>query len=91
MKNGRLSDDFIDLTTKLMLARERSEIMRIAANFNSAIEKLIEAENHSEPAIHKKATTCTLKFTKEEISKITMATTFKKEFIANGLVAHITK
>ncbi len=91
MKNGRLSDDFIDLTTKLMLARERNEIMRIAAGFNSTIEKLIQAENHSEPAIKQKATTCTLKFTKEEISKIKMATTFKKEFIANGLVAHITK
>ncbi len=91
MKNGRLSDDFIDLTTKLMLARERNEIMRIAADFNSTIEKLIQAENHSEPAIKQKATTCTLKFTKEEISKVKMATTFKKEFIANGLVAHITK
>ena len=91
MKNGRLSDDFIDLTTKLMLAHERSEIMRIASAFNSTIEKLIQAENHSDPAIKQKATTCTLKFTKEEISKIKMATTFKKEFIANGLVAHITK
>ena len=91
MKNGRLSDDFIDLTTKLMLARERSEIMRIASDFNSTIERLIQAENHTEPAIKRKATTCTLKFTKEEISKVKMATTFKKEFIANGLVAHITK
>lgn len=91
MKNGRLSDDFIDLTTKLMLARERSEIMRIASDFNSTIERLIQAENHTESSIKRKATTCTLKFTKEEISKVKMATTFKKEFIANGLVAHITK
>lgn len=91
MKNGRLSEDFIDLTAKLMLARERNEIMRIAADFNSTIEKLIQAENHNEPANKTKATTYTLKFTLQEISKIKMATTFKKEFIANGLVAHITK
>lgn len=91
MTNNRLSDDFINLTTRLMMAHERSEIIRLAADFNSTIEKLIDVENRGSSTLKPKtkSVTATLKFTKQEISK--MATTFKKEFIANGLVAHITK
>ena len=37
MINGRLSDDFIALTTKLMMAQERNEIIHLAAEFNSTI------------------------------------------------------
>ena len=92
MINGRLSDDFINLTTQLMMARERSEILRLATQFNATIERLAEAEKRTqteENNLIPKATTTTLKFTKQEISK--MATTFKREFIANGLCARITK
>ncbi len=92
MINGRLSDDFIALTTKLMMAQERNEIIHLAAEFNSTIERLIEAEKRAPNAVNKmlpKSVTTTLKFTKQEISK--MATTFKKEFIGNGLCARITK
>lgn len=46
MGNGRLSDDFINLTTQLMMAREKSEIIRIAADFNTTIGRLIEAEKN---------------------------------------------
>lgn len=92
MINGRLSDDFINLTTQLMMARERGEILRLATQFNATIERLAEAEKRAQNEENKlipKATTTTLKFTKQEISK--MATTFKKEFICNGLCARITK
>ena len=92
MINGRLSDDFINLTTQLMMAHERSEIIHLAAEFNSTIERLIETEKRAPDAVNKmlpKSVTTTLKFTKQEISK--MATTFKKEFIGNGLCARITK
>ena len=87
---GRLSDDFINLTTQLMMAREKSEIIRIAADFNTTIGRLIEAEkNGSGVKPTTKAVTTVLKFTKQEISR--MATTFKKEFILNGLAARVTK
>lgn len=89
---SKLSDDFMNITAQLMLARERSEILKIAAELNGTIERLIHAENRVPDSAKKlipKSVTATLKFTKQEISK--MATTFKKEFIANGLVAHITK
>lgn len=85
-----LSDDFIDLTTQLMLAQERGEILRIAADFNNTIQRLIEAEKRgSGIKLVTKSVTMILKFTKQEISR--MATTFKKEFIINGLAARVTK
>lgn len=87
---SRLSDDFINLTTQLMMAREKSEIIRIAADFNTTIGRLIDAEkNGSGVKPTTKAVTTVLKFTKQEISR--MATTFKKEFILNGLAARVTK
>ncbi len=89
MRNN-LSDDFIAITARLMLARERSEIVRIAADLNTTIEKLIASENEGSGTKHKtKSVTTTITFKKEEV--VTMAKSFKKEFIANGLVAHITK
>lgn len=94
MKNSRLSDDFINLTAQLMLVRERSEIIRIAADFNTTIEKLIEKEKSGSCRTHEpqtKSVSMTLKFTTKEISSVNMAKTFKKEFIANGLVAHVIK
>ena len=53
MINGRLSDDFIALTTKLMMAQERNEIIHLAAEFNSTIERLIEAKKRAPNAVNK--------------------------------------
>lgn len=94
MKNNRLSDDFINLNAQLMLATERSEILRLAAEFNATIGKLIEKEKSGSYKAYEpqtKSVSMTLKFTTKEISSVNMAKTFKKEFIANGLVAHVIK
>lgn len=48
-----------------------------------------KGESEEQTEIAENGNRITLKFTKQEISK--MATTFKKAFIANGLVAHVTK
>lgn len=91
MKEGRFSEEFINVTSKLMLARERKEIVSIATELNEVIERLMTAEDHGnfKKECKEKSTTAVLKFTQEEISQ--MAKTFKKAFIANGLVARVTK
>lgn len=86
----RLSDELTVISSKLMLANGKAEILRLVNDINNSIEKLIEKEKSGlSIRPQAKAISGTLKFTQKEISK--MATTFKKIFIANGLVAHITK
>ena len=85
----KMSNELIVLTTKLMMVNSRSEALKLSAEFNAVAEKIIQIENSENAELHTKSATTTLKFTKQEISK--MAETFKKEFIANGLVARIIK
>lgn len=91
MHKSKLSDDLIILTQRLMMAHERSEVMRIAGDFTTAIEKLINLEAQGNATLQQQAKSVTtmMKFTLKEISK--MSSTFKKEFIANGLAAHVIK
>lgn len=74
----------------LMTATERGELIRLAGELNSTVLKVMEIEKTAgTPAEKKKALSATIKFTDEEIKG--MSKTFKKEFIANGCVAHIIK
>lgn len=87
---NKLSDDLIMLTSKLMLVKEKSEILKLTNDLNDCIARLLEAERRVGNSSHsEKTVTGFLKFTKEEISK--MPKTFRKEFIASGAVAHIIK
>ena len=91
MKN-KLSDDFITLTTQLMMARGRSEIIHIASDYTALIERLVALEKQGNgTTLQQKAKSVTIimKFTEKEIQM--MSFTFKKEFIANGLAAHVIK
>ena len=73
-----------------MLAREQNEILGLVKDFTSAIERLVEIEKSGNTQLKNvKAVTTILKFTEKEILK--MSKTFKKEFIANGLCAHVIK
>lgn len=72
-----------------MMVSSRSEALKLANELNIITEKLIQFENLENAELHTKSVTTTLKFTKQEISR--MAETFKREFIANGLSAHIIK
>ena len=83
MIKSNLSDDLITITQKLMMARERSEVIKIASDCNALIEKLIALENHGNTKLKKQASSFTtiIKFTNKEIQM--MSFTFKKEFIAN--------
>ncbi|MDE6504834.1 MAG: hypothetical protein K2L42_03090 [Clostridia bacterium] len=88
----RLSEDLIAISTLLMTAKERGEVIRLAGELNTVIEKAMEIEKAGTatfPQEKKKTLSASIKFTKEEINK--MSKTFKKEFIANGCVAHIIK
>jgi integrase len=84
-----ISDELLTLTARLMMTRERNEVVGIAGEFNAVIQKMMTKENAT--ATKEKAITTVLQFTKKEIDKATMATTFKKEFILNGLRARVTK
>ena len=92
MYRGNLSDDLITITQKLMMARERSEVMNVANDCTALIERLIALETQG--SIDKlqqtaRSVTTIIKFTYKEIQM--MSYTFKKEFIANGLAAHVIK
>lgn len=92
MRRSNLSDDLIIITQKLMMARERSEVMNVASDCAALIERLIALEEQSNKAAlqqHARSVTTIIKFTEKEIQK--MSFTFKKEFIANGLAAHVLK
>lgn len=92
MKNSNLSDDLINITQKLMMAQERSEIMNLAGEYTALIERAMQLESKDSIDKSKQQTrsvTIIIKFTYKEISM--MSYTFKKEFIANGLAAHVIK
>ncbi len=88
---SRISDELTILTAKLLMCESKREIVSISGEFGKLVEKVIEQENlHYIPDTAKEKTaTATIKFTKEEVAL--MAKTFKKEFIANGLVARVIK
>ena len=88
---SRLSDDLTMLTTKLMMCGSKREIISLSGEFGKLIEKVIEQENNAPRTLtaQEKTVTATIKFTKQEVAN--MAKSFKKEFIANGLVARIIK
>ena len=90
MRNN-LSDDLITIAQKMMMAHERSEVIKIASECNALIEKLIALESQGNTKLQKQANSFTtiIKFTNKEIQM--MSFTFKKEFIANGLAAHVLK
>lgn len=75
-----------------MMARERSEVMNVASDCTALIERLIALETQGSIAAlqqHARSVTTIIKFTYKEIQM--MSFTFKKEFIANGLAAHVIK
>lgn len=87
-----LSEDLITISTLMMVAKERSEIIHLTSELNSTIAKAMEIEriNHLNlPTQSNKTLSTTIKFTKKEIDN--MSKTFKKEFIAHGMVARIIK
>lgn len=87
----KLSDDLITISTMLLVAKERGDLVKLSSELNAVIEKAIEQEKENSilPSQKRKTSSALIKFTKEEIDK--MSKTFKKEFIANGCVSHITK
>lgn len=88
---GKLSDELINISTMLMVAQERGDIFRATNALNEAILTVIETEERTGGLATKKekALSTLIKFSKDEVMK--MSKTFKKEFIANGCVAHMIK
>lgn len=90
--DNKFSDNLINFSNMLMLVHDKGEIVKLASQLNDLICKAIEMENAgtlSLPQEKTKTLSAEIKFTKEEIDM--MSKTFKKEFIANGCVAHIIK
>ena len=89
---AKLSDELINISTMLMVAQERGDFIRAANALNEAVIAAIEAERKTAgllPQGRQRALSADIKFTKKEVDS--MSKTFKKEFIANGCVAHIIK
>lgn len=86
---GKISSDLINISSKLLTATARGELVGLASELNAVIEKALEIENTGEITNNQKTLSATIKFTKEEIDM--MSKTFKKEFIANGCVGRIIK
>ena len=86
---SKISDELTLLTTRLMMCNDKREIIRLSGEFGKLIEKVIEKESSLPTPTIEKSVTATIKFKKEEVAE--MAKTFKKEFIANGLVARVIK
>ena len=88
---GKLSDELINISTMLMVAQERGDIFRATNALNEAILAVIETEERTGGLAteKEKALSTLIKFSKDEVMK--MSKTFKKEFIANGCVAHVIK
>ena len=91
MIKSNLSDDLITITQKLMMARERNEIINLASEYNALIQRAMQLESQGNAISKQQARSVTIiiKFTYKEIQM--MSFTFKKEFIANGLAAHVLK
>ncbi len=91
MQKTRLSEELLLITDQLMLARQRSEVVRIASEYTALIERLValESQGGTNTLRQAKSVTTIIKFTSKEITN--MSVTFKKEFIANGLAAHVLK
>lgn len=90
--HNKLSDELINFSSLMMLAKERREMVQLAGELNALIQKAMEIENAGRsplPLEKQKALSASIKFTKQEVDR--MSNTFKKEFIANGCVAHIIK
>ena len=88
----KLSEKLVNISTMMMVAQERGEIVHLAGELVTLVENAMELERLTSCALpsQKKATLSTsIKFTTKEIE--TMSKTFKKEFIANGLVARMIK
>lgn len=87
---NKLSDDLILLTSKLMLVKDRSDVLTLTNELNDCIARLLDAERRVDTRSQStKTVTGFLKFTNEEISK--MPKNFRKEFRAEGCTAHIRK
>ncbi len=87
---NKISNDLISISSLLLLAREQSEIIRIAGELNSVIQNAMElekSENYNFSIRKEKRSSTSIKFTMQEVNQ--MSKTFKKEFIANGCVSHI--
>lgn len=88
----RLSDTLVSISNTLMLAQDRTDAIRLAGGLNDAILRAIEMEKASESSVpkqKKKSLSMSIKFSQKEIES--MSKTFKKEFIAGGLSAHVIK
>lgn len=88
----KLSDTLVSISNTLMLAQDRTDAIRLAGGLNDAILRAIEMEKASETSVprqKKKSLSMSIKFSQKEIDK--MSKTFKKEFIAGGLTAHVIK
>lgn len=85
----KISNDLINISSKLLTANARGEIVGLASELNAVIEKALEIENTGDITNNQKTLSATIKFTKEEIDM--MSKTFKNEFIANGCVGRIIK
>lgn len=73
MKGTLLSEDLITFSTRLLLARQRGEIVHLAKEMNEIVEKAMKIEKNDDfgyRSEEQEAISATIKFTKKEIDNI---------------------
>ena len=63
----KLSDDLLQITTRLMLAKERRETLNVAQELTAFVEKVDKLESTKDYQ-KEKSISATLKFNRQEIS-----------------------
>lgn len=89
----KLSDNLISFSNILMLAHDRSEIIKIAGHLNNMICQALDMEKSGALALPEEKTktlSAEIKFTQEEVNMI-KSKTFKIEFIANGCIGRVIR
>lgn len=88
----KLSEDLIAVSTMMMVAKERGEVIRLAGDLNAIIEKAMKIEQTSAntlAGIKENVSTAFIKFNSKELSK--MPKEYSKQFRIGRLVAHVRK
>ena len=79
----KLSDDLLQITTRLMLARERRETLNVAQELTALVEKVDKLESAKDYQ-KEKSISATLKFNRQEISKKNLLQTDLRHTLLNA-------
>lgn len=84
--NNKFSDAIIEITTKLMMVRDRADALKLSSELNEVASDIAKLETKTSSTIHTESTTAVMKLTKGEISK--MPKELRSFFVHDGAIVH---